>query len=116
MDSMRRPVGVTIIAALYLAVGILGFVFHFRESLAAPREGVWVELTEILAILCGVYLLCGRNWARWLAVAWMAFHVALSIHHLSQFAVHAVFCVLIAWVLFRRDAAQYFGGTRIEPA
>jgi hypothetical protein len=112
----KRPLSVSIIAILYLAVGIFGFVFHFRESLAAPREGVWIELTEILAILCGVYLLRGRNWARWLTVAWIAFHVALSVYHLREFAIHALFCAVIIWLLFRRDAAKYFGGARVQPA
>lgn len=116
MDSNKRPWSVTIIAILYLAVGILGFVFHFRESLAAPREGVWIELTEVLAILCGVYLLRRRNWARWLAVAWMAFHVVLSAFgRPRELVVHGIFCAIIVWLLFRADAARYFGGAPIEP-
>ena len=34
-----------------------------------------------LAIVCGVFLLRGHNWARWLALAWIAFHVVLSAFH-----------------------------------
>lgn len=70
------PVSVAVIACLYLAVGIGGFVVHF-QALRAP-DGIWIEITEFLAIVCGVFLLRAQNWARWLAVAWMAFHIAMS--------------------------------------
>jgi uncharacterized membrane protein HdeD (DUF308 family) len=83
---------------LYIAVGSVGFVFHFRDR----DDWVWVELVELVAILAGVFVLRGHNWARWLAMAWIAFHVVLSAFHaVGEFAVHAVFCAVIAWVLFR---------------
>jgi hypothetical protein len=72
----RIPVSVIAIACLYLVVGIGGFMAHL-DALRAP-DGIWVELTECLAVVCGVFLLRGQNWARWLATAWMAFHVAIS--------------------------------------
>ena len=78
MKWNKFPLPVLIFSCLYIGVGTLGFVFHFRESLASPRDGVWIELTECIAIVCGVFMLRGRNWARWLALAWMAFHVVLS--------------------------------------
>ena len=54
-------------------------------------------------------MLRGQNWARWLAVAWMAFHVAISVFHpLRELAIHVVFLVLIAWILFRPGATRYF--------
>lgn len=109
MDSNRRPISVWIIACLYLAVGVLGFVFHFRSLLAMERDTIVVEATELLAIVAGAFLLLGRNWARWLALAWIAFHVILSIFHpIRELIVHAVLCVLIAWGLFHSGATQYF--------
>ena len=50
-----RPVPVLVVALLFLAVGGVGFVYHFRE-LSAP-DGIWIELTEFLAFVSGVFLL-----------------------------------------------------------
>lgn len=106
MGRKKIPVSVVVIACLYVAVGIGGFVAHFGE-LRAP-DGIWVEITESLAIVCGVFLLRAHNWARWLAVAWMAFHVAISFDVLSQLAIHSLFLVLIIWALFHADAGRFF--------
>lgn len=73
------------------------------------------SVTEFLAILSGVFLLRHQNWARWLALAWMAFHVALSFHVLREFIIHCLFCAVIAWILFRPAAARYFRTARPEP-
>ena len=108
----KRPWSVVIVACLYIAVGVLGFAFHLREFLESSTfhyDAVVIELTEFLAFLFGVFLLRGANWARWGAVAWMAFHVALSVSDpFQKLAVHIVFLGLIAWLLFRRDASSYF--------
>jgi hypothetical protein len=106
MSRKKMPVSVAVIACLYLAVGIGGFVAHYGE-LRAP-DGIWVEVTESLAIVCGVFLLRARNWARWLAVAWMAFHVAISFGVLSRLAIHSLFLISIVWCLFHTDASRYF--------
>ena len=106
----------TILACVYIAVGTVGFVYHFNEFLhrSAFHYGfIWIELVEIIAILCGVFLLRGQNWARWVAVAWIAFHVIVSaFHSLGQFAIHLLFCAVIAWLVFRPAAGRYFGGAR----
>jgi uncharacterized membrane protein HdeD (DUF308 family) len=106
----KIPVPVILIACLYLAVGIGGFVAHFSDR-GAP-DWIWVEVTESLAIVCGVFLLRAHNWARWLAVAWMAFHVVISFGELSKLAIHSLFLVLIVWCLFRGDASRFFQETR----
>ena len=114
MNWTKRPLSVTILGCVYIAVGIVGFAYHFTELLARPYDDVWVELTEFLAIVCGVFLLRGHNWARWVALAWIAFHVILSAFHaLPEFAIHCLFCAAIAWFLFRPAAARYFRGSRI---
>ena len=51
----RIPVPVILIACLYLAVGIGGFVAHFSDR-RAP-DWIWVEVTGFLAIVCGEFLL-----------------------------------------------------------
>lgn len=113
MNETRRPISVLVIACLYLAVGCIGFVFHFRE-LRHP-DGVSIELTEGLAILAGVFMLRGKNWARWLALAWMAFHVILSAFGaFRELAMHTIIFAGIAWLLFRADARRYFRGAEVR--
>jgi hypothetical protein len=109
MNSRKRPIAILILCCLYVAVGAVTFAYHFPELLALQRDSVWVELTELLAILAGVFMFFGRNWARWLAIVWIAFHVAMSYHAPRQLAIHFLFFALIAWVLFRADARAYFG-------
>ncbi len=107
----KRPISVTIIAGLYLLVGTAGFVGHLipiLKSHALHSDDALVEITEVVAVVCGVFLLRGHNWARWLTVAWMAFHVALSYGSVQKLVVHCLFLVLIAYFLFRADARTYF--------
>ena len=49
-----------VIACLYLTVGVGGFAVHFKD-LRAP-DGVWIELTEFVAIICGAFLLRAQKW------------------------------------------------------
>ena len=113
----KRPLSVTIVACVYIAVGAIGFAAHFPELLAWQADSVWVESTELLAVVSGALMLRGQNWARWLAIAWIGFHVGLSAFgNLRELAVHALFFVLIAWILFRPRAARYFRRQRIDPA
>jgi hypothetical protein len=115
MNATKRPVSVTILACVYLLVGTVGFVYHFRELMPLQRDGILVELTELLAAVAGGFMLRGRNWARWLALAWMAFHVAISMFDpFHKLAVHAGLFVVIAWILLRPAAARYFRGSEAQ--
>ncbi len=64
MNANKRPISLTILACVYLAVGVGGFAVHFRELLARHPDAVGIEVTELTAIVCGVFLLQGQNWAR----------------------------------------------------
>ena len=109
MLGSKAPVAVIFIACLYIAVGILGLGFHFRDSLASPYWGAVIELTEALAAVAGIFMLRGHNWARWLALAWLGAHVVfLAFDNLQKFAVHVVMFVLFAWILFRPEATEFF--------
>jgi len=109
MKSRKPPLPVVVVALLYLAVGVLGIVSHFRSLVKWQQDSVWAVSTEFLAVVIGVFLLRGQNWARWLAVAWIAFHVVVSaFNSLAQAAVHAAFLALITWALFAPEARRYF--------
>lgn len=106
---------VTVIAGVYLIAGVTGFFYHlpelWRRSLLGS-DALLVQLVRLAAVVIGLYLLRGKNWARWAAVAWMAYHVVLGVFHsASQFAVHALFLAVIAWFLWRPGASRYFRAT-----
>ena len=115
----KRPWSVTIIASVYIAVGVVGFVFYFTQlhgASAFQADWLLIEFVRFLAIVCGVFMLRGENWARWLAIAWIVFHVGLSAFHaLRELAVHSLLFVVIVWCLFHSEARRYFRGARIEP-
>jgi hypothetical protein len=109
MPSNTRPLSVTLVACLYILIGVVGFVFHFKELLSRQPDAVAIELTELMGLLAGAFMLRGHNWARWLALAWIAFHVIVSAFHpLMELALHSVFLIVIAWVLLRPAGARYF--------
>ena len=110
-----RPLSVTIIGWVYIGVGATGFVYHSTEFSRRPFqfEIVWIELVRLLAVVSGVYLLRGHNWARWLALAWIGFHVIVSaFHELSQLAIHVVFCAILTYFLTRPAVSAYFRTAR----
>ncbi|HUO16279.1 MAG TPA: hypothetical protein VMX38_14940 [Verrucomicrobiae bacterium] len=113
---MRRPISVTGVAWLYIAVGTLQFAFHSPDLLKLQRDAYATEVTELLAVLAGVFMLRRQNWARWLALAWAAFHVALTAFPpFHGLAAHVLIFAGIAWILLRSDARQYFRGVDPDP-
>ncbi len=111
-DYKKWPLSVTVISCLYIAAGSVGFVYHATDFTAQgpfQYELVWVLLARLLAIIGGVFALRGANWARWLLIVWIAYHVGLSVlHSLSELAMHSVLFVVIAYVLLRAQASAYF--------
>ncbi|MDR5729188.1 MAG: hypothetical protein RB191_17360 [Terriglobia bacterium] len=115
MTANPRPISIIILACIYFAVGVMGFIYHFREIIALQSDSLSIALTEVLAIVCGVFMLRGQNWARWLALAWILFHVIISaFNSMHQFLMHSLICAVIAWVLLHPTAARYFRGPQTE--
>jgi hypothetical protein len=112
---MKRPLSVTIIGWLFVATGAIAAAFYlsgYRPARPFDYDIVWPVLVNLIAIVAGYYMLRGRDWARWLALAWMGFHVAISVGHpMQELAIHSALFVLLAVFLFRRPAAEYFRGT-----
>ena len=120
-DTMnKRPLSVTVIGCIFVAAGVIGFAYHvteFKTQRPFEYDIVWVCLLRLLAILGGVFVLRGHNWARWLLIIWMAFHVILSaFHSLSELVAHGLLFAVIAYVLFRPQAAAYFRSAGAERA
>jgi len=110
----KRPLSVTIIGCIFIAAGVIGFAYHvpeFKTLHPFPYEIVWGFSVRLLAVLGGVFVLRRHNWARWLLLAWIAFHVILSaFHSLSELIVHGLLFAVVVYVLFRPRASAYFRG------
>lgn len=114
----RRPRPITIISWCFIIFGsiaLLSGLLPFGEITLAQRvaelKGHWmVHLSRILQIVAGVGLLYGRNWARWLLVVWIAFHIVISaLHSTFQLALHVLIFSVILYFVFRRESSAYFG-------
>jgi hypothetical protein len=114
----RRPLSVTLLSVLIAAAGAVGLAYHLSElNLRHPFQNyvLWVGLIRLVAIVCGVYMLRGDNWARWLAMVWIGFHVVISgFHSLPEFAFHGLLFAVFAYVLFRPQATEYFRAGRVQ--
>jgi hypothetical protein len=101
---------VTLIGWLFVTAGLIGVVYHLPD-LRQPFEEDALLLCSVrlLAIVAGAYILRGRNWARWLALAWMSYHVVLGAFHTSgEFFAHALLLAIIASVLLQPAASRFF--------
>jgi hypothetical protein len=107
---IKRPISVTLIGVVFIVAGATGLAYHATDfRTMRPAEYALVCFVRLLAVVGGAFLLRGKNWARWLVIAWMAFHVALSVLHTPvEVAMHAVLLLIIAWFLFRPKASAYF--------
>jgi len=107
-----RPLSVTIIGWLFIGAGTVGVAYHGSElDLNHPfqKDLIWVLFIRLLAIVSGVFLLRGNNWARWLLVVWIGYHVILSgFHSLLQLIVHGLLLAVVAYFLLRKQTSEYF--------
>jgi hypothetical protein len=108
----KRPLPVTILSWLYIATGGAGFAIHAKELSTQSvfhLDALWLVVLPLLAIAAGVNMLRAHNWARWLALAWIAFHVVIStFDSLQKLIVHVILLALFAYFLFRPEATTYF--------
>ena len=106
----RRPLSITFISYLFIAAGAMGIIYHGSElkDVATPEVSL-VLFVRILAIIGGVFTLRGANWARWLLVAWIIYHVILSFFHsTAELVMHFILTVVVVVSLFHPKANTYF--------
>jgi predicted cobalt transporter CbtA len=108
----KRPLSITVISFVFAAAGAIGLAYHLIEFKAQhpfQYDIVWVSLVRLTAVVCGMFMLRGSNWARWLTLIWMAYHVVLSgFHSLHEVVVHGLLLAVFAYFLFRPRATEYF--------
>jgi hypothetical protein len=112
--ARARPWSVIVVGVIFLALGVLDITRGLAPLIAsAPHWHMATDDAEVLligvaAIVGGVYVIRGRNWARWLLAVWMAFHVAISIGQPTKLVAHLAIFGFIAFLLFRPRASGYF--------
>jgi uncharacterized membrane protein HdeD (DUF308 family) len=109
---MKRPFEVTFIGCLFLVAGTVGLVYHLSDR-PVDHWIILIAAVRILAIVGGVFLLLGRNWARWLLLVWLVAHVVISaFNSVSETLAHAALLAVIGYFLLWSSAAKYFQSVR----
>lgn len=112
-----RPLSITIISWLFMIFGSIALLSALRPlagadtaQLLAEFKTHWVvHVSRLAAVVSGLFMLRGHNWARWLLVAWIAFHIVLSaLHSWLQLLIHVLIFSVILFFLFRPRSNQYF--------
>jgi len=121
-----RPRSVTVIGWLSLVLGLLVLAALFPKSPDAQRNmaqygsqhpflfaRLWAG--PVIALVCGVFMLRGHNWARWLYVVSFGYNVIDNMAHssLRRLALASIPGLLIgaaAYYLFRPAATGFFRG------
>lgn len=114
----KRPISLAIVALIFTATGVAGVILHASQLITRhPLEydALWALLVSLIAVVCGIYILRQANWARWLATAWMAFHVVLSaFHSRRELIMHSFLLLVFTYLLFRPQATKYFRASGAE--
>ena len=105
---MQRPGSITIISWLFIVFGTIALLSGVVRG--GDLASHWyVHLSRFLQIVAGIFMLRGRNWARWLLVAWIAFHIIISaLHSVGFLLMHVAIFSVILFFVFRRPASAYF--------
>jgi len=121
----KRPRLITVISWLFIVLGtvsLLSSLLPYWNQTPAERidelKAHWiVHLARTVSIVCGVFMLYGFNWARWLLVIWIGFHIIISaLHSPLQLVVHGLLFAVILYIVFRPDANIYFRGPSAQPS
>src|SRR5678816_4132392 len=98
---MPRPRSVTIISWIFIIFGSVALLSGVVRG-AELKSHWYVHLSRLLQIVAGVFMLYGRNWARWLLVAWIAFHIVVSaLHSVLFLLMHVAIFSVILFFVFR---------------
>jgi hypothetical protein len=116
----NRPLSVTILSWVLIASGVIGLAHHLdglHTQLPVRYDAIWMTLVRLVAVVCGVGILRGADWARWLTCGWISFHAVLSaFHSTSELLMHTLFLAAFSFVLFRPEARAYFRRRRTTAA
>lgn len=108
MSALQRPYEVTAAGWLFIVIGVLNTAYHLWKG-TLDLWMIAILFLTVSAIVAGVFLLRGARWARWLALAWVAFHVVVSaLNSVSAALPHVVLLLVIGYVLLGPPTRQYY--------
>lgn len=105
-----RPLAVWVFSILFIAADLFGLVYHLDElrTQTVGTVTILILLLRLLAVVSGIFLFIGHNWARWVLVAWLALHVGISaLNSFEQTAAHLVLLVLVIYFLWRPQVSAF---------
>jgi len=121
---MKRPTSITVISWILIVISVLNLVtstvtinnptvreLMAKNPLPIPLQFVMLYIGLTVALVCGVAMLRGHNWARWLYVIWSAIGmiVGLATSPMKAMMVPgALVFLIVAFFLFRPNATLYF--------
>ena len=112
-----RPLSLTVLSWLFIVFGAIALVaglwplihMNSAERVVEFEKHWMVHLSRTAQIIAGGFILRGKNWARWLLVVWLAFHVIVgALHSTFHLVTHAVVFAIGMFFLFRPNARDYF--------
>lgn len=93
---------------LFILVGIVSTAYHLWKG-SLDRWTFPIVLVGAIAVLAGAFLLRGARWARWLLLAWLAFHVVVSaLNSFSDALPHIVLLLVVGYFLLGPPTSKYF--------
>src|SRR6478672_13772518 len=108
----KRPWPVVVVCVMFLLAGSVGFLYHLPEVFTSGDqlfEVIWVEVVRLIAIVCAVLLWRGVNWARWLALSWLVYHVYIGSKHSSGEAItHVVLLIVVGVLIYLPRSSVFF--------
>ena len=119
-NGVKPARSVVAVGVLFLGLGVLDLyrglapLFSSGQASHLATDDLQVLAIGVAALVGGIYVARGRNWARWLLAAWMALHVAISVGQPAALAAHLAIFGFITYVLFRSRTSAYFGPTPRE--
>lgn len=111
---MKRPFQITVIALLFIVGGLATLVVPVLKN-PLNRWTLPLALLGLIAIVGGIFVYKGRGWARWVVLAWLAFHVVVSaLNSLSLAAAHLVLLIAVGYFLLAPPTSRYFNSANSE--
>jgi hypothetical protein len=108
----KRPLFIVITAFIFIITDFISIAYHayeYFEPNSIKFELVWTLIIRVLAIVCGLLLLGRVNWAGWLAIVWLAYHVDLSLFHsASETIIHVVLLAIVSFLLIYAEVIGLF--------
>jgi len=130
---MKRPISVTVVAYLIIANAI---VVGIPMLLALLHDETWKLMLDaaqhsplptpiylgfayvgvVLALVCGIYIMRGKGWARFLYICWSSFGGIVGVLTIGfpSMVLGAAKIGVFAFFLFRSAANRYFGDSPKE--